>query len=63
VDRDLGPVVSHDRHDLEQRSASRWTQIQASVFVLVLNRHGMFYSVFDVVIGNAVLARRRVDLH
>ncbi|HEV7944106.1 MAG TPA: hypothetical protein VGP17_15055 [Solirubrobacteraceae bacterium] len=63
MNRNLGPIGTHDRHDLKQRSAPRWAQIQASVFVLILDRHGVFYSVFDVCIGDAVLARRGMDLH
>jgi hypothetical protein len=37
--------------------------VSAGVVVLVLDRHGVLYSVLDIRLGNTVLEGRRMDLH
>jgi hypothetical protein len=63
MDCELGSIVAHDRDNLKKRSTPRGAQIQAGVVVLILDRHGVLYSVVDIRLGNTVLDRRRMDLH
>lgn len=37
--------------------------MEPSVVILIVDRHCMFYRVINVLVGDAVLTRRQVDLH
>jgi hypothetical protein len=63
VDHELGAVVAQDRHDLEQIGATGRPEIEAGVVVLVVDSERVSHRVFDVLVGDSVLARRRMDLH
>ncbi|MGH3115694.1 MAG: hypothetical protein ACRDQ2_00975, partial [Gaiellales bacterium] len=47
----------------KQVGAPRRAEVEPGVVVLVFYRHRMFHRVLDVLVGDAVLARRRVNLH
>ena len=63
MDCKLGTVVADDRGNLEQTGAARRAEIQPYIVILILDCHRIRRRVLDVLVGDAVLARRRVDLH
>ena len=63
MDRQLGTVVSYDRHDLNQFGAARRPEVEPRIVVLVVDRHGVFGGMLDVLVGDSVFPRRWVDIH
>lgn len=63
MDRKLAAVITNKRENLEQLCAAGRPEVKAGVFVLVVNRHRMFRRVLDVLVGDSVLSRRRMDIH
>jgi hypothetical protein len=57
------PSTASEGDDLEEIGVARRTQVQAQLVVEVVDRHGVSCRLFDVRVGDAVLARRRVNLH
>jgi len=62
VDRELRAVIANDCHDLEQIGSARRPEVEAGVVALLVDRHRVGHGVLDVLVGDAVLARRRMDL-
>src|SRR5689334_7979997 len=63
VDRQLRAVVADDRHHLEELGGAGRPEIQPRVFVLWIDRHRVARRMADVLIGDSVRPRRRVDVH
>jgi hypothetical protein len=58
LNRKLRGVVTNDRDDLEQLGVPRPSDVEASVVVLVVDRHRILGRMLDVLVGDSVLARR-----
>jgi hypothetical protein len=63
VDHKLRIVVAHDRDDLEQIGTAGRAEVEGCVVFLIVDRERVSHGVFDVLVGDAVFARRRMDLH
>ena len=62
VNGELDTFEGGDRHDLEETGVASWSDVEAGVVVGVVDSHRVGHGVLDVVVGDAVLARRRVDV-
>ena len=63
MDRALGALNNGNSEHLEQGGVAGWADVEATVVVGVVDGHRVVHGVLDVLVGDAVLARRRMDLH
>jgi len=57
VDHEFRAVVPNDFDDLKQRSAATRAEIEQSAVVLILDRHGVFHDVLNILVVDAVFTR------
>jgi hypothetical protein len=65
VDRQLRALIRDENDHLEQVPCTIWTDGKPAVWILsgILDSERMVNCVADVLVGDAVLAGRRMDLH
>lgn len=63
VDGKLRLVVTNDRDDLKQFAVPSRPEAQTGVVVLIVDRHRILRCMPDVLVSDAVLSRRRMNLH
>lgn len=65
MDRQLPALTRDENHHLEQVARAIWPDDEPAVWVLsgILDGECMIYSVSSVIVDNAVLASRRMNVH
>lgn len=63
MDRNFGPVLSEQRHELQERTISTGAKVETKVVVEVVNDECVVDCVNDVGIGDAAFASRIRNIH